>query len=381
MLKVLALIIFSLVGYSTNAAVLYSIEDLRILSKQKNYKEFLQHAKDIRPSERSKEWKEMLVKNTEGLLNGIIDRGDYSTENFKYIERIIQWPSLRNEEFIRVKRKKIGLKFIEKNKKNSNNDYKDYIRQFWNNTTNLSDKEEIGLKVANILKNDKKINLWNYLKYPIRSDFSKFYCQKELVQSTLLKRVELYDSNKKKLTKELLTQIAHKECWDATIPVLKKIIFSKTENKNKMIPYTILSNLNYLDQTSIDLFLTLFILNIPQKGEVFNTAWNNLNKLGQSFVRRNNVLNGLYSMDPLPGKLFSHSDTTFKNTILRHFHSNVPEYMNGYAKNCIDYLSGEKKFKNGNPTIDCKGLFESTTKSSGWVKSDLIKKYKTIKTF
>ena len=62
MIKFISVIFsFTAINLFCANAALYSIEDLEQLQISKNYTEFLNHAHDIRPSNRDKRWREMGV--------------------------------------------------------------------------------------------------------------------------------------------------------------------------------------------------------------------------------------------------------------------------------------------------------------------------------
>ena len=83
-------------------------------------------------------------------------------------------------------------------------------------------------------------------------------------------------------------------------------------------------------------------------------AWNTIKNMGENYSAREDVLNKLKSLDPLPDDVFSLSDPLREKTLFSHVSTNLPEYVTFYSKSCLDYYSGNKDFPNGNPTINCK---------------------------
>ncbi len=66
----------------------YTMGDLEALERQKNYGEFLAHARDIRPSERGPVWVEMVAEMAEGFILSKISVRDFSPETLKEVEKL-----------------------------------------------------------------------------------------------------------------------------------------------------------------------------------------------------------------------------------------------------------------------------------------------------
>ena len=94
--------------HSKTKGLLYTLEDLTILKKQKNYFEFLNHALDIRPSKRDKNWDKMVQDMAVGFISSITAKKQISKDHFLFIEKLLSWPSLKNDEFFIIKRNNMG---------------------------------------------------------------------------------------------------------------------------------------------------------------------------------------------------------------------------------------------------------------------------------
>ena len=90
--------------FAKNKAQLFSMEDLSILKAQKNFKEFLAHALDIRPSKRNKKWEKMVQDMATGHVTSILEKKQFSKKNFTFIESLLSWPTLKVDEFFLIKR-------------------------------------------------------------------------------------------------------------------------------------------------------------------------------------------------------------------------------------------------------------------------------------
>ena len=78
----------------------YNLSDLQVLANENNFKEFFDHALDIRPSERLEPWQEMVSKMAGLLTQSTLEKENIDKNDFKNIERLLTWPHLRiNDDF------------------------------------------------------------------------------------------------------------------------------------------------------------------------------------------------------------------------------------------------------------------------------------------
>ena len=94
-LKFFLTIIF-LISSSILARPYYDLKDLEVLTIQKNYLEFLNHAHDIRPSKRGKKWKDMVQKMALGYINQLLNFKSFEQKNFDFVERLNSWSSFKD---------------------------------------------------------------------------------------------------------------------------------------------------------------------------------------------------------------------------------------------------------------------------------------------
>lgn len=52
----------------------YTMEDLRALGESQSWGELLEHVEDVRPSERKKEWKDLLERSAIGQIDGLLEQ-------------------------------------------------------------------------------------------------------------------------------------------------------------------------------------------------------------------------------------------------------------------------------------------------------------------
>lgn len=351
-------------------AGLYNIKDLEVLESNKSYKEFLDHALDIRPSSRTKNWTEMVKGMAVGFLKDQIKKKAYTKDNFAYIEGLSRWASLKTDGYFLHKRREFALTYLKQCQgPHCTRD----IMSFWY-STELKDGETAKKLALTLKQIDPKATLTPFLKVIGNDDYSLYHCKKPWIQAEVFSLLtEPLRMEKEKQLVRLLNQIVGPECWKSLRPVIHQALI-KGPGMKQDYAYALLSAKKDLTPEWEDFYYVSYFLGNPTPGKKFNKAWNRLKDIGQNYGRRVNVLKKLKQIDPLPGKLFSIIDSGKKNTLIRFFNKNFPEYVTYYSKTCLSYLSGTVNFANGNPTPDCDNLFETK-----FVEDRIRTKYSAIK--
>ena len=364
----------------------YDIRDLEILEKEKNYLEFLAHTNDIRPTERNDHWKDMVYNVSENFVDDLMARKQFSKETFQFLEKIGSRPNIRGNEIFQIKRGQYALSYLKKcfiisNKhktvpRKDNTCFHD-LDNFWNNTAKDFINLELGMKLAELtLDFYPDSDVWMFLSKVASSEFAAPYCKQEKLIGQLLKYLNKTSlpHNSDRL-KDYLDKNISSACWNAMTPYLQKRLFPETKTNYKKLAFLMLQAKKSLPEKLKDTYLTLFMLNGPKIGPVFNEAWNIMKELGNDYRRREYVLSQLKNMQILPGKLFKGPDIKRLKIILEYFHQNFPEYLDYYGKTCINYLKGNStQYNLGNPTPGCHELFR-TSKNTNWLSSSLQAKY------
>ena len=346
--------------FAKNKTQLFSMEDLSILKTQKNFKEFLAHALDIRPSKRNKKWEEMVQNMATGHISSVLEKKQFSKDNFSFIEALLSWPTLKTDEFFLIKRNKFGVNYLkkcfkeEKNKKACTKK----LQYFWYNHKD----PEVGLKLGQIIqKMNLPIEAWPFYAKAASSRYSNFFCKNEFLQRALFKKLSLTleksDISEKNQI-QAVNKLVHSNCWGPFLKLLRKSLFSDQQIYREQA-FKILDIKKFISQKEKDSFLTFYVLKGPMVGQIFNQAWNTIKELGQSYTRRNQVLEKLKEMDPLPDDIFALTNLNKKKTLIEFLYQNIPEYFGIYSKICLSYLKGAK-FRRGNPTLYCKEFFKAS---------------------
>jgi hypothetical protein len=208
-------------------------------------------------------------------------------------------------------------------------------------------------------------------------------CEKDVVKKMLWSYLEDFMSNPENDNPKLIelhiaTNIS-KECFQnfAKSVLLEKI---KTAQEGHEMAFRLLDVKKLLDTEERNQYLALYLLKGPINGPIFNQAWNALKLLKKDYPTRQKLLTELLKNDPLPGEMFSLADLSRRKVLMGHFYENFPEYMDQYARVCLDFLQGKKSFPNGNPTIGCDDLFATVKsyKESNWLDKNLLYSYDLV---
>ncbi len=398
----LVLSVFSILAITTlNAQTQsskYSIVDLEVLEREKNYQEFLDHAHDILPSNRDQHWINITQNMITGYIEELINKKTFNQKNFKRIEEISRW-SVANSAIVQSKRANYGLQYLKicfsddlikltQNVKigdspiaiinlidEDSNECVADLYSMWNNTQNSENDHALAIKLGNLLaqfvQTDK---LWSFFAIGAKSQFSEFYCKESYLLQELKKQTAKILSTPNfdnEQIKKKVDNLVNSDCWKMAFPVYKKDLES-TELIIFENAFKLLTSFDQLNDEEKDYYYTRYLLSDPPNGELFNYAWNAVQLLGQKFERRTKILKKVEGLDPLPGKSFKSVDLSRREILISFIGKNLPEYIDSYGKTCIDYLKGRESFPNGNPTIECHELFRSNSKA---IKQGLRNEY------
>lgn len=368
-----------ILSFTANAGN-YTFDDLKILAEQKNFKEFLDHAHDIRPTERNKEWRQFLADMANEYLIWATKNERFELSFYKKIESMSEWPSLKNDAFYQQRREAYGLKFFQRCTTSESFNCQQEIKRFWSKS---SKSPEFSYNMALLFSAGEKStdteNLAPFIYSLTKTSVSKFYCDKEIVQRTFISSMENLrqgNSTKEALSKKV-DELINDDCWSEIRKVLVPLM--KGDNREiASLSHALLKAKDSLDQEQNDLFLVRYLIEWPVTGDTFNEAWNVISKLGEDYDRRQTLLKNIKTLDPLPGKLFALADSEKRSVILSHMVKNIPEYADLYARTCVNYLQGKGEFPHGNPTVECPELFQASS-DNNWVEQGLKLKYSSIK--
>lgn len=337
----------------------YTLADLEVLSNEGSHVEFFQHALDIRPSERQEAWKTMVSKMGDQYSRSILTKSEINRKDFQKIESLYDWPSLRIDDVFKGRRQEIGQRFLRSCLKGDNPCWND-LKAFWE-----KDKTdpEVAFKLSELTVNYKEspLSSWSFLEVALKSNLSEFYCKKEFVMTALWGKIEI-DYIKLGPEGDLMRKIdltIHPDCMPSLILEARKRLFSPPKMLDRELAFQILKSQSKADTFVQDFFYTVYLLDNPSQGELFNYSWNRLRELAGKSTRRDAVMKKMRELDPLPDDILASLDERKKRAILNHFKTYFPEYLSYYTDQCVLYYGGKGSFPSGNPTVHCQQFMDS----------------------
>ncbi|MBA2404839.1 MAG: hypothetical protein H0V66_08715 [Bdellovibrionales bacterium] len=356
----------------------YTLPDLEVLTQEGNYDEFFAHALDIRPSERQDAWKGMLSKMADGYGRQILTRSEITKAHFTKIESLYTWPALKADDVFKIHRQEIGLRFLKACLKQTEPCWKE-LKAFWETDKN---DPEVAFKLAEMTEHlaEKPITTWTFLDVALKSPLSEFYCKKDFVLDSLWAKLEIdyIRLGPKGSFLRKIDEAVHPDCLITFNKWILRKLAKPDKTSDRELAYQLLDAQGKSNNGLTDFFYTVYLLENPSKGELFNYAWNRLTELSKSMERREQVLKKIKILDPLPDELFSSLDISKKNAVLTHFKQKFPEYLYFYTEQCLLFYGGKNAFPHGNPTMKCQNLME-TEGAAGLIGKDKLDRFHQVR--
>lgn len=355
----LLFIIVCLLSFPVLGSGSYTLPDLEVLAREGSHEEFLAHALDVRPSERGDVWKGMVSTMAAAQTKAILQKSEITREDFLKVQALWKWPSLKTDDIFKSRRQDISVTYLKRCLKSENPCWKE-LGEFWE--SDHSDPET-AFKLAELISQFKNspYTLWTFLDVALKSNLSEFYCKKEFTLDSLWGKLEV-DYIRLGPKGDLLKKIdetVHPDCLPSLNKTAQTRLISPKKNGDRELAYQILAAQSKAGEDLSDFFYTVYLLEGPSQGELFNYSWNRVKELGSSPARRDAVLIKLKTLDPLPDEILGSFDLTKKRVILTHFKRHFPEYLDHYVGQCVKFYGGKDNFPHGNPTIHCQDLMKS----------------------
>lgn len=355
------------------AMAAYTFEDLQALEQQKSYKEFIDHARDIRPSERNKLWSEMLSHMTTDYMVHLREKRDFDLATFAYVQSLTDWPELRADAFFHTKREAYILGYIENCYQKKFPTCRQNATEAWNMGRKNPDHGTLLAQV--IVKFDPAVELTSFITPALKEDTAQFYCRKDYIQQWLLNKlaVSLLNTEDTVEVKKIFAEQVHESCLKGLKPILQQGLTAATHDM-RHISYRLLKSFDVIDQSDEDLFLITYLLEGPAVGKTFNLAWATMRQISQDYKRRQGLLKRLAQLDPLPDGIFDSGNDLKRDTLTQFLAEHIPEYLTFYADTCVSYRTGKGEYPNGNPTLHCDKFFQ-LAKDKSWLSQEVRVQY------
>jgi len=386
----------------------YTLEDLKVLHNQGDFKEYLKFAKTIRPVQRNALWNKMTFEMTLAYLQSMAKSPENLTElGLQEIEGIASWPTNANNSAIKEKLLELQYFYLSKKMPEaisvSDGDFTILLEriksfslqktipttlayQFAKNIETFNPGSESRIEAIKGLFSSQENWMLLLLSHLFLSPSSDIYCKDPLPWKygwISLKKfaLDLKRQDQEQFDLKLKTRM-NWSCWLSLRPNVLNIILNKnlelqSDPTNKVVAFHLLSMDKTLPPETQSLVQVLYLLNNPVKSDLFNQAYENLNQLAFNPEMRAQVLNLLKEIDPLPDDLFIIEDVGKFEDVLKQINIKFPEYIHLYLKTCGDYLSGTP-FLRGNPTVNCLPLCKRLTHNKSTITG--LKEFIRVKT-
>lgn len=331
---------------------IYDLKDLEVLEKQGNYREFLSHALDIRPSQRTALWDKMTQDMAVGRIKELMSNGEVGLNHFTEIEKLALWPILKKDDYFQLKRNDFFLSFLANCFQKTPQECSVQRDHFWPRATQNIDLASDILRITPI--GAKNARSRPQLEYIFADKLAAAFCQKDHIQQWAFEMItqELSTQSDAHIQSFALKRI-NKDCAQAIGPFLKQKLLSDVGAKSSSALAIFLKETGELKGLELEVYYVTYLLQSPQKGDVMNWAWNFLQGLAENLPKRVELLDAINKFDPLPGQIFKDADKNKRKVIMKAFATNFPEYLREFGQTCLNYLRGLGHYPRGNPTIEC----------------------------
>jgi hypothetical protein len=341
---------FQSLGQSTT----YNLKDLEALEAQKSYREFLQHAHDIIPSERGEYWEKLVNSVAEAHITNLLQMKNFDYDILNEVILILNWPTLRSNDYFFTQLNSYFVKYYNFCLSNySENKCEEQRRLITENNVN---KDDLARKIVPLLKSlqdeQKKllnINLFSLVQNYLKRAESEFDCKNPEFQ-TIIWNTLMFEINE--------SENIHKDCLKQLNLKASAQLISETRKKQE-VAFRILTKAETITDAQHSLFHLLYILENGLPGEELNSAFRELLSLSQNIERRHEVLTLINKMTSFPDKIFG-MDKQNKQSValIKQITLYFPEFIDNYANECLAYFRGEIK-KRG---IHCFNFFNLAKK-------------------
>ena len=379
-------LIFTLfISANLPAAQTYTMDDLKVLAQTGPYQEFFIHIYDIRPANRDKDWLELAQETSKKYVTHLHNNGLIDLDHWKTIRELSTQVYNKENSGLTLVRNKYGLALMDICfKSKSFTECYPLAMEIFGDQTDPQLAHDLGRSIHRYFEENKANSVelvnkvWPFYKIMAAHPLSEFYCDKDYFQEIVLYKLNSSIINKKEQDIQSTTySLMHQDCWNKVAQDLKKQVTS--EFKSGLVLKLLLAT-NSISNEELTTFNIVYLLQKAERGPLLEKSFQSLLKLKDNYEQRSDVLKSLKKLDPLPGKIFTRKNDKKALVLIKNLANFFPEYIDHYAKSCIEYLSGEKKFPNGNPTMECQEFFEISKKLE--VVPDMVqKRYNQIRNF
>ncbi len=334
------------------AQQIYTMQDLKILASQKEYTEYLNHAKDITPSKRNKKWNALTLKVGLDYLKSLakIKSSQIPAKDKILIKEISKWPIFKDDESFKINKRPIITKSFSvclDSELEVNECISEHLKLYQKDLD-----PELGLKLINKLNSNrpmsfKKEKVIPFIRPMLASNICIYYINKSPLK-------EILDSSNIQINDLYLTSKIDRDCRKSLSKKIMQNLYKTDDNYLRKNSKAILQRWGLLHSNDIYYYnIAQFLSDYKFPKELILTKWKTLRTLGKNNSLREIILAKLTSKRPLYGKILYNNSNESK-AIISAIKRYIPEYFVDYANICINYFKGNIKA----PSTDCHQLFK-----------------------
>ncbi len=316
----------------------YTLTDLLALESEKNTEEFFLHYRDLRPSERQKQWREITLNMGNIWLTKLVDGKKYDRGTFQVLEeRSDLFPFKDDELFQFNKRKYLTGYFDNCYLRNSPLCSEDLAKSL--KSTTLESEWSFNFLIKH-LRNLKIGEIQILNKNIINSSDAIIFCQKKeflnpILQQYIEEKLNVHiDGQNSKLS-------LSKSCQLKLKPFFTDFMLTGPRQK-RLDAFMFLEENKLISSNERELFYVSYVLENAEIGETLNLAWNFIQSLSENYNKRKEILNEISKQSKLPGQTIFRTPNYEKHTaIISLMNKSFPEYIDLYADTCLKSLKGE----------------------------------------
>lgn len=345
----------------------YNLADLKSLTETKDYSEFFQHIYDIRPSQRDKEWQQLVYKNANDFLKKLITDKSINTDFLETLLDLNKYDFISSDEIIGLYTADYAKIILDQCHSQANTKKAECIFQiyrYWQKNKN----EDLGLKLEKIITKLSstseskelrpyldKMPTWNIINAIAEGQNADLYCAKTDFQDKLL--TKLYTDFSENSDIQLNFNYFSRKCLNALNPKLNKLLSSNKELDRKLA-LKVFESTQTITEKQKNTFYLFYLLDSPEKSNTFNNAWSAMLGLSKDAESREKLLKDIKNFELLPDEILLNSDKKLVSSVLKLIENSFPEYLDLYYSECKNYYQGSKEFPKGSKTINCLKFLE-----------------------
>ena len=347
---ILTLLTYCMMAFTFASEQIYSIADLRALEEQNGHAELLDHAFDVLPAKRDVIWNNLVENAGLAYIKKLSANNKSFKEDFLRLKRISKWPLFNRNEFYISYQDKFFLAKIKNCMESQEMTCLAMAKSFladFKHENSFNFELAMALPPGSIYKSLK----WDIIQDKLKNEISLFYCHKASIKEIIIENIANSEHN--------LSSKIHPKCIkNIQVDLNKVLLVSNYTMEQKMRISHVLLDFNLLEtEASALINIENFLKHSDLDKEQLNRSLKEFAKISQNSDYRELILKRFKQFDPMPDDIFKNINkiTLAKINIIT---KNFPELIDLYASTCLDYLTGAKQFKRGNPTPNCHQFFK-----------------------